>query len=446
MKNNLTIKKSCLIFFLCLLPISLLWAQGNQLERIEISSSPNPVGSGARALGMGGAFIAVADDATSASWNPGGLIQLEYPEMSMVLGQMYRKEGNYFASHPESNTTETSNDFHINYFSMAYPFVMYGRNAIVSINYQHLYNFRRSWDFDYNHPNPQFEWPMKVNFDQDGALYALGLAFCTEISRDLTFGLTLNIWDDLLYDNQWEQKQHMIGEIIGNGLTGSYHVYARDQYSHQGMNANLGILWRISQKWRLGCVIKLPFKATIDHQQYVKMDIDYDQNNTSDVHTTENETFEEHLYMPLSYGIGLEYRVSKNFTISGDLYRTHWEGFKYENHTGIKTSPISGLNMDASDIDTTTSLRFGAEYIKVGKQFAVPFRAGLFYDPAPSEGSPDSYYGFSLGSGVAFKKYIVDMAYQFRTGNDVGDSMMKDLNFSQDIREHTLYVSVIYHF
>ncbi len=44
-----------------------------KMENVEITSAPNPVGSGARALGMGGAFIAVTD-ATTASWNPGGLI------------------------------------------------------------------------------------------------------------------------------------------------------------------------------------------------------------------------------------------------------------------------------------------------------------------------------------------------------------------------------------
>jgi hypothetical protein len=53
-------------------------------QDVSIASSPNPVGSGARALGMGGAFIAVADDATAASWNPSGLIQLERPELSIV--------------------------------------------------------------------------------------------------------------------------------------------------------------------------------------------------------------------------------------------------------------------------------------------------------------------------------------------------------------------------
>jgi len=52
--------------------------------RIEIPSSWNPVGSGARALGMGGAFIAVADDATAASWNPAGLSYLRLPEVTLV--------------------------------------------------------------------------------------------------------------------------------------------------------------------------------------------------------------------------------------------------------------------------------------------------------------------------------------------------------------------------
>ena len=69
-----------LIMIFCNHPVSSF----AERARVEIPSSPNPVGSGARALGMGGAFIAVADDATAASWNPGGLIQLGFPEFSYV--------------------------------------------------------------------------------------------------------------------------------------------------------------------------------------------------------------------------------------------------------------------------------------------------------------------------------------------------------------------------
>ena len=100
---------------LCLAPwcyISLSWAQV-----VEIPSSPNPVGSGARALGMGGAFIAVADDATAATWNPGGLIQLETPEISGVFSGTLRTEDKSFADNPEASGSDRIDDYNINYLS-----------------------------------------------------------------------------------------------------------------------------------------------------------------------------------------------------------------------------------------------------------------------------------------------------------------------------------------
>ncbi len=60
---------------------------------MQISSTPNPVGSGARALGIGGAFISIADDATAASWNPAALLKLKRPEISIVGSSFSKKEG-----------------------------------------------------------------------------------------------------------------------------------------------------------------------------------------------------------------------------------------------------------------------------------------------------------------------------------------------------------------
>ena len=45
---------------------------------------------GARAIGMGGAFVAVADDATAPYWNPAGMVYLPYRE---VLPQHSEKFG-----------------------------------------------------------------------------------------------------------------------------------------------------------------------------------------------------------------------------------------------------------------------------------------------------------------------------------------------------------------
>ena len=125
-------------------------------QSVGIASSPNPVGSGARAVGMGGAFIAVADDATAASWNPAGLIQLEMPELSFVGAYLSNTEDFSSSSNPEINGSINISESNINYFSASYTFSYLNKNMVASINYQRLYDFKRSlkYMYDYNLPLP----------------------------------------------------------------------------------------------------------------------------------------------------------------------------------------------------------------------------------------------------------------------------------------------------
>ena len=67
----------------CAVALGLLLA-GSATAHAQIGLSLNRAGSGARAAGMGDAFIAVSDDGTAASWNPAGLAQLRQPEFSLV--------------------------------------------------------------------------------------------------------------------------------------------------------------------------------------------------------------------------------------------------------------------------------------------------------------------------------------------------------------------------
>jgi hypothetical protein len=66
----------CLLF----LPIT-VWADGNNYG----AASYLREGAGARASGMGGAFVAIADDATAGYWNPAGLSQMELNEYQAAL-------------------------------------------------------------------------------------------------------------------------------------------------------------------------------------------------------------------------------------------------------------------------------------------------------------------------------------------------------------------------
>ncbi|MDM7917173.1 MAG: PorV/PorQ family protein [Candidatus Eisenbacteria bacterium] len=53
------------------------------------------IGVGARALGMGGAFTALANDASAAYWNPAGLAQMERPEVLFMHAEQFGQLANH---------------------------------------------------------------------------------------------------------------------------------------------------------------------------------------------------------------------------------------------------------------------------------------------------------------------------------------------------------------
>jgi long-subunit fatty acid transport protein len=227
----------------------------------------------------------------------------------------------------------------------------------------------------------------------------------------------------------------------GSGNYGFESYYHReDSYTISGFNVNLGVLWNITAKWNVGAVVKTPFEANLDHETKEQI---YDPEGL-----IPDEPIPEYqnLNMPLSFGVGLAYRISDRLTASLDLYRTEWDDFYFTDTDGNKVSPITGKPKSESDVDATHQVRAGFEYLHLTNRFIIPVRGGVFYDPAPAEGSPDQFYGFSLGSGIARGRVVFDIAYQFRFGNDVGSFDTGEFDFSEDVREHMIYTSLILHF
>jgi len=416
-----------------------------EAKTIDIASSPNLVGSGARALGMGCAFISIADDATAASWNPAGLFQLKKPELSIVSDYTYLAENNNYSSEPEASGPQCISFSTINYFSFALPFMVLNRNMALTLSYQNLFDFNRQWDYslvEYEHTSqPRF---VHVQYDQKGNLSAMGIALSIRNTDNFAFGITCNLWDDWFKNDSWTQTtQEEIESHInlgGEKIIYNYHFIDISSYSVKGVNFNIGMLYRANNNLSLGFVLKTPFKASLEQKFISRLFYNHEE-------TVGEKITHGHLHLPLHCGVGISWRLSKQMVISFDIFRTEWDDFVRE-LSGKEVSPISGLDIAQSDIDPTHQVRMGFEYLLIFKKdrIVLPLRCGIFYDPAPEEKNPDDIYGFSLGTGLAFEKYCFDIAYQYRYGKNIRSSMYKYTDFSQTLNEHKVYFSLVYHF
>lgn len=80
------LKKSKILYLVC---FSLFMLSISAYSAEKYAGDFLGMGVGARALGMGGSFVAVADDATSAYWNPAGLGSLDRTELTFMHTGVY---------------------------------------------------------------------------------------------------------------------------------------------------------------------------------------------------------------------------------------------------------------------------------------------------------------------------------------------------------------------
>jgi len=73
----------------------LLLLSSSQASADKYAAEFLKVGAGARALGMGGAFVALADDVTATYWNPAGIIAISAPEVEAMHAEQFGDIINY---------------------------------------------------------------------------------------------------------------------------------------------------------------------------------------------------------------------------------------------------------------------------------------------------------------------------------------------------------------
>jgi hypothetical protein len=245
----------------------------------------NITGSGARAEGLGGAFIGVADDATAVLWNPGGLTQLEKMEASVVTRLKSQKSD-------ATDVSASSSNFALNFASFAYPMKIGDNNVVFALAFQ------RQLDMNFS-----FEMTVLNNtysYEVSGGVNTITPAAAIRLSPLLSAGLAANIWT-----GSYKVTSNFMGNLDAS-LSGFNLVF--------GGMADLSALPK-PIPMKIGVSLKTPFSMKSD------------QGNDD---------------MPLMLGIGASYQVGDNLVFAADFETRAYKSPISESDKGLNQVRIGG--------------------------------------------------------------------------------------------------------
>ena len=450
------------------------------------------VGSGARAFGMGGAFLARADDATAASWNPAGLSYLRRTEVSVVGAH-----NDFLQRIPKLNevpeideNVETRDQLQgtvADFIGAVYPLRIGERTGAVQISYQRSFSFTGSRKSEGPVGVKGFTsdgtvvLPTEFTVKGDGGFDTVSLSSGFELHPRLRLGVSVNRWI-----NGFSQTVDR-----PDAQTGGYRRID-STWDISGTNFNLGAIFIPTPKLNLGAVLKTPFRADVHltkvrEDQTSKPDPETGQRPLADSNYASSENVS--IRFPRVYGLGASYRATNTITISADFTRTAWsestiDGFfslARRPRTGVAeplppdgvdplidhygTLPFPAVEEGANGQADTSQFRVGAEWVlRLGQSgnVLVPVRAGFFRDGQPVlirlndliTGQPlpeeqPTFSGLTAGLGVTVGGVLFDVAY-IRERGDVAAARKNDGNNVADatrsIRYNRIFASVMVRF
>ena len=396
-------------------------------------------------MGQGNAFIAVADDATAASWNPAGIAQLEKPEGSFALEWFSSR--NYIEStpHPESEGGGDVEERDLNYASIVYPLAL-ERHLVLSLNYLRLYRLDQQREFAVDYGD-QFgagtQMYSRYSWKGEGSLAVVAPAVAANVTDKLSLGLAVNIWnDDITQSSSFRKRNYSWSsiDILFLGLHNEDIAWTKEEYwVKRGYSLTLGGIYRLSKEWAVGGVLKPPFTLNLDYK------VTTSGENGGMAYGPDHVRGESDLKMPLSAGLGLAWRPSDPLTLSTDVVWTDWSSYRYR-VAGQDVSPLTNWPYRENQCDDTYTWRSGAEYLVIRDRYVVPLRCGFAVDPSPSVDQVDDFYTVSLGTGLQYDRYAFDIAYEVRWANGVNDAQVNDTGGHENVLQHRVLASLIVYF
>jgi long-subunit fatty acid transport protein len=388
---------------------------------------------GARSMGFGGAFVALADDATAASANPAGLTQLLRPEVSLETRSwnytMPYTVGGRAEGLPTGNGLDSTADLRtatseydvtgFSFLSLAYPTgnwsLAFFRHEYANLEFTsetqglfgggtnccqtRLYDQRATTDLDI------VSYGLSAAY-RIGDRFALGLGV-VYYDASLEANVAEYFWDDDSVESFYGPNSY---------LPERWHLSDRLFIDDTNRTLTGGFLWRLSEIWRIGAVYRQGMEVDIGTERTAGEVVDFGVPPGTVIFRATGIPIE----FPDIYGIGFAYRAPDGrLTVS-----FQWDHVEYSD------IPLS-LGLDDQMIDDGDELHLGAEYVFFGSKSIVALRLGTWLEPDHQiygtgddpfvralllRGDDEIHY--AAGLGLAVQRFQIDLAVDFADRTD----------------------------
>jgi hypothetical protein len=402
-------------------------------DALDLQTRSNVVqGAGARAYGMGGAFLARPDDATAASWNPAGLSYLRFPEFSLV-GASNSLDVTTRAASGEALREDKRSGRTPDFIAGTWPVQVRGVTGSAQLSFQRVISFQA---------DRTIEGSTLRTLSSSGGFDVLALGTGLQVSHRLRLGFTVNRWFNG-YDQYLERTQTLRPTLQSI------------EFDFSGWNLNLGGIWSPVDTLNLGAVLKSPFTAGV---QMERGRTDFAVDGTITSNSASRSDLE--LDFPGAFGVGASWRPFSTLTASMDYTLTNWSKGKVRNYF---TLPPTGQPQPPDDFfpelpypsldrpqENTEQIRLGTEYVVIRSRVKVPLRAGAFLDRqlfTDASGQRPTFHGVTVGTGLIAGRLLVDFAYLYEWGSyaepaavDAADQR----SLGNSLSSHRFFLSFIY--
>lgn len=391
--------------FAILIISNTIWAQ---TAEEAVGFIENEAGFGIKAAGMGNAFSGLADDYSAIYWNPAGLAQLDYGQISGSLSHSnYDNKTTYLNTYSSDFRSFTK----LQSLGVTYPFPVARGSFVIAFGYQKINNPDAFAEFSEVYFDQDSNLPFSENYSyfNEGEMEHWSFAAAIDLSKNFSAGLTLNfVGGSNLSTYTWKD------EDFEDNFTYSYFERsANTTNDYSGFNAKLGGLFKLSEQLKLGATIAFPNSITVDQEWSTDEYDAYDDFQDSTLN--ESGTFDFLIKIPFKFSLGLSYS-NQMFTLSSSVDYTDWSQLKYDVPSNRNSSEYTELLAENSFIRdnyrSVLSYSFGGEFdvLKTG----LKVRGGYQYKPNPlksmDSGFDKKFYSLGLGYDVD-KRTTIEFSY-----------------------------------